>query len=273
MFEKILENNDFYNKLSTVRFSHNNIKKIIQDSFVEYEGEQSVVFFTGLCNMKCAYCYNYKELNSIPKFLELTNDYISDESEQNQIVLNSGLTIGDNTDVNNIKQFEKMLEEYITPLTTAVVWLGGEPFCENLSIYLNVVKSIYPNLKQKVFTNGVNTASIIMSMDYVDMYSIDFKIWRTDSYTIINKNFQSQHNNRDSEIVESSYVNSYVTTIVNTIRYLVLNGKKVEVRTVAAEGVNVDKIKECIKLNFKDEVEHIVTKDMRDNYKQIKALK
>lgn len=119
------------------------ISSVIQDSFQEYNGEQATVFFSKGCNLKCTYCYNYKTV----------------------------------TGSEVLGEFADIFEEYITPMTTAVVFLGGEPtvWGEKLIESIDLVKSKYPHIKIKLYTNGIESDIIKSLHNKIDAISIDFK--------------------------------------------------------------------------------------------------
>ncbi len=62
-----------------------NIKGFVDTSFVDWDGRVSCVVFTGSCNLRCTYCYNFglvlhpEKFESIPE--ELILDFIEEHSD------------------------------------------------------------------------------------------------------------------------------------------------------------------------------------------------
>lgn len=123
------------------------IVSYIEDSFQEYEGEQSFVLFTRGCNMDCCGCYNRSVVCGEAKY-----------------------------------EFEALMNEKITPMHTAVVFLGGEPTIhDDLFRAVMFVKS--RGLKTKIYTNGFLFDRIYSLVDEVDSFSVDFKcLEKTEEY-------------------------------------------------------------------------------------------
>jgi len=119
------------------------LTSVIQDSFQEYEGHHALVLFAQGCNLRCAECYNLKEIMNPTK---------------------------------NIGQAREVIDRYLTPLHDAVVFLGGEPTIHpDLPSLAGYVKSL--RLNRKVYTNGLNPDMVERLNDsgLVDSYSVDFK--------------------------------------------------------------------------------------------------
>lgn len=119
----------------------NNIGSYIIDSFQEYEGEHSLVLFYVGCNMRCKGCYNYNLLSNTERLYDA----------------------------------KELIDKYITPLHTAVVFLGGEPTIHNIVPDLEYAKS--KGLKTKLYTNGLEPYMTyeLRGLELLDAISIDFK--------------------------------------------------------------------------------------------------
>lgn len=119
------------------------IVDIIQDSFQEYQDNQSLVLFCKGCNFKCTDCYNLDTINNKQP----------------------------------IGEAKQVIDRFLTPMHDAVVFLGGEPTIWGYSLVeaARYVKS--KNLKVKVYTNGFNPAIIkeLIDNNLVDAFSVDFK--------------------------------------------------------------------------------------------------
>jgi len=122
------------------------IVSFITESFLEYQDYISLVLFSYGCNFKCSYCYNY--------------DFVTNPKN----IINKDLT--------------SVIESNLTPLTDALVFLGGEPtiYGDELLEISSFVKSQY-NLKVKVFTNGSNPELICngVRLGLFDSVSLDIK--------------------------------------------------------------------------------------------------
>lgn len=123
------------------------ISNVVLDSFVDYKGEQSLVLFARGCNLDCDICYNKKVKAQFPEGKEALD----------------------------------CISEYLTSLHTAVVLTGGEPTIHDLHKTCREIKSRYPNLKIKVFTNAQKPEDIIDSSHLVDFWSIDYKTTSNDT--------------------------------------------------------------------------------------------
>ena len=95
------------------------ITNIIKDSFQEYQNEHSLVLFTQGCNLDCSRCHNRK-------------DMWSTDTEDSVVII----------------------EKILTPLHTAVVFLGGEPTLVDHDLVVSCMAAKKQNKKVKVFTNG-----------------------------------------------------------------------------------------------------------------------
>jgi pyruvate formate lyase activating enzyme len=117
---------------------------LIKESFQEYEGEVSLVFFSKGCDFKCPRCYNLQQMQK--------------------------MDVGD---------ARTLLDRELTDLHTAVVFLGGEPtLWPDLIPLTNYVHE--KGLKTKVYTNGYNPTVIyrLVEKGHVDSISVDFKAIR-----------------------------------------------------------------------------------------------
>jgi len=119
------------------------LTSIIQDSFQEYEGYHALVLFAQGCNLRCAECYNLKE------------------------IMNPSVIIG---------QAKDIIDQYLNPLHEAIVFLGGEPTIHpDLPELAGYVKSL--GLNRKIYTNGLKPDIIrrLNEESLIDAYSVDFK--------------------------------------------------------------------------------------------------
>lgn len=186
------------------------IASYLIDSFTEYEGEHSLVIFTKECNLNCYGCYNKDKM--------LENSY----------------------------SFESVLKENITPLHSAVVLLGGEPTCNpDILNMIGYVKQNYPDLKLKMYTNGLKPQFIFSQIvDNLDAFSVDFKCW-----------------NSNSPILGIEHPN-YREKVLETLKILHDKGKLSEVRTLLSpklKSTELQKIQYIMKNEFPD-VPHILSK-------------
>lgn len=119
------------------------LTSFIRDSFQEYEGYHALVLFAQGCNLRCAECYNLKDICNPRK---------------------------------NVGQALDVIAENLTPLHDAVVFLGGEPTIHNdLPALAGRVKELRLNVK--IYTNGLNPSMVawLNQKKLVDAYSVDFK--------------------------------------------------------------------------------------------------
>ena len=120
------------------------IVSVIQDAFQEYQNEHSLILFSYGCNSDCYHCYN-KETVTNPKNI-----------------------IGSAIDV---------MEKHLTPMHTAVVFLGGEPTIHDKLLDTCWYVKNKLKLKTKIFTNGLLPDKVleINAAGLCDAWSIDFK--------------------------------------------------------------------------------------------------
>jgi pyruvate-formate lyase-activating enzyme len=120
------------------------IVSFIQEVFQEYQDQISLLMCAQGCSFSCPWCH------VLPM--------VKDES-------------------NIIGEAREIAEKFLTPLNTAVVLTGGEPFIWGKDVFDfgYFVKS--KNLKFKIFTNGFHYSDVmaINELGLVDAYSIDFK--------------------------------------------------------------------------------------------------
>lgn len=116
---------------------------IEQDSYQEYTGENSTVFFLKGCNLRCRYCHNKQS-------------WIADED--------SCLTI------------EEAVARSDSPLCTAYVFSGGEPTLHPEAVKEGLKIAKRGGKKTKIFTNGILSPTVleIVAMG-LDSISIDIK--------------------------------------------------------------------------------------------------
>lgn len=127
------------------------IISIIKDSFQEFSGEHSLVLFSYDCNFSCPECYNLKQ--------------VTDDRN----------IIGDGIDI---------IKKNLTPLHTAVVFLGGEPTIHQKGLVECVQFCKERGLKVKVFSNGQNP-DFFREIGYaIDAVSFDVKYVENSSAVI-----------------------------------------------------------------------------------------
>ena len=173
------------------------VKDVIRDSFQEYADEVSLVLFSPLCNLKCPTCSN-KSLWTVSEPL---------------------LTI------------EEALERYLTPMTTAVVFLGGEPtvYEEGLVHAMKCAKS--EGMKTKLYTNGLrpDVLALLVSRGVLDSASVDVKtLSDTEGYLGVN--------------VDSIYLHK----VKQSVSLLKSSNIEVEIRTTAFRGVDTDAVRKWL---------------------------
>jgi len=129
------------------------IVKIIEDDFLNYEGEYSLTFFNYGCNFKCVHCigYNY--------------EYVQDKA-------------------NIIGESLELFDKHINPLYTAITLLGGEPTlfdCEKV-----LLKAKQKGLKTKLFTNGSYPYKLreLLEKGLLDYISLDVKALKNVGNTV-----------------------------------------------------------------------------------------
>jgi organic radical activating enzyme len=177
------------------------ISEVIVDSFQEYSGLQSTVFFSKGCNLNCPWCYNLETLK--------TKNVIGD--------------------------YKVIFHRYINDMTQSVVFLGGEPTIhKDLKECISITKNKFPNLKIKLFTNGLNFEQIKNCYGLIDSISIDYKM------------------NRYNSDVIGKDLSNYLIDINETITFcdkLVSTGNldSVEIRTTKNSFVNHQDVKDIQK--------------------------
>jgi len=119
------------------------VMAIEQDSYQEYTGENSTVFFLKDCNLRCRYCHN-KESWNFPEYKCLS--------------IQSAIEKGD------------------SPLCSAFVFSGGEPTLHPKEVKKGIKMALKRGKKAKIFTNGILSPVVL---DLVAMglsaISIDIK--------------------------------------------------------------------------------------------------
>ena len=177
------------------------IISIIKDSFQEFNGEHSLVLFSYGCNFSCPECYNLKQ------------------------VTNRDNIIGDGVDI---------IKANITPLHTAVVFLGGEPTIHPRGLGKCIQYCKDNGLKVKVFSNGQNSDFFRDYGHLIDAVSFDVKFIRNSLSTIgCNVDF-----------------NLYITLIGTSINYM--RHVPIELRTTIWDSNKdqIEEIKEYCSNNF-----------------------
>lgn len=118
----------------------------IDTSFVDWDGRVSAVAFTGGCNLRCVYCYNFGLVLHPEKFDMVPADYILKYLEENNDFID-GLVI-----------------------------TGGEPTLQpDLAGFCQIVKAL--GIAIKLDTNGTNPQSLQKLIDkgLVDYIAMDVK--------------------------------------------------------------------------------------------------
>lgn len=194
------------------------ITAVIKDSFQEYRGQHSLVLFSHGCNMRCSYCYNLDK------------------------IMDSKNIIGD---------AQKIVDEYITPIHDAVVFLGGEPTIwedDLIDAASNVKKR---GLKVKIYTNALRP-DVIKRLNYlnlVDAYSVDLKTVNNDFSKVIGIDMKLE-----------TYLKLFEETIQDIINYK----KEVEVRTTVYSNLYIFDVEKYM-INNHPTINHIITQDFRKN--------
>lgn len=200
------------------------IMSYIRDSFQEFEGYQSLVLFSQGCNFACNGCYNY------------------DHVTQDEPIANA----------------RSLIENLLTPMHEAVVFLGGEPTIWDRHLIEAVRFVKQKGLKTKVFSNG-SIPSVVTALNaqkLVDAWSLDFKCVR-DSERILGKRIQ---------------IDSYLEALRQSAKNIKKHGISLEFRTTLWSGVTeqLDEIKAYLQLHFPD-VQHIVQRDFNENLRRASA--
>ena len=192
------------------------VHSVIRDSFQEYKDEISLVLFSPGCNYSCPTC---------------SNKLLLDRKELN----------------NPSNQSIEEALAYVTPLTTSLVFLGGEPtiYEEGLVSASQYVKEKYPYLKTKVFTNGYSSKTIrkMAELKTLDALSIDLKTLDNCSKYL------------GISLPSDMYLNS-VFEVIQICREFKI---PYEIRTTAFEGLDIPLIQEYVKEHY-PEAEHIIQK-------------
>jgi pyruvate-formate lyase-activating enzyme len=145
----------------------------------------------------------------------------------------------------------EIIKKYITPMHSAVVFLGGEPTIWGIE-FIAVLKQIRNMpLSIKVFSNGLEHELIleICKLGLVDMFSIDFKC-------VKNVNKMLDVIMQDEE---------YLARVSKSISYVLKYSIGLELRTTSDDGFIINEIIDYAKAHFAG-VPHIINKE----YKKIK---
>lgn len=135
----------------------------------------------------------------------------------------------------------EVLKEKINPLHEGVVFLGGEPtLWDDLPQLIGYVKD--KGIKVKVYTNGLRPEVTKEIVKDTDSFSIDLKTLLDDK-NVLGVDFKD-----------------YLTKVTESIRIILDNNKKLEVRTTKWKGVNHEEIIKFMKNNF-PMVKHIIQED------------
>lgn len=197
------------------------IHSVIRDSFQEYSDEISLVLFSPGCNYHCPTC---------------SNKMLLDQREYHN--------------PNNLS-IEEALEKYVTPLTTAVVFLGGEPtiYGDSLVSASIYVKEKYPHLKTKIFTNGCSPSTInkMLQQNTLNALSIDLKTLNNFSYCL------------GASVTENIYLGNIFTVLSLCEKY----GIPSEIRTTAFDFIDLPSIKEYVSLHYPS-IPHIIQEPLKD---------
>ena len=200
------------------------VHSVIRDSFQEYADEISLVLFSPGCNYRCPTC---------------SNKILLDRREYN------------NPENLSIKE---ALEKYVTPLTTAVVFLGGEPtiYGDSLVKASLYIREKYPDLKIKVFTNGYSPYTIKKMIEWnaLDALSIDLKALSDFPRYL------------GAPVPEDIYLSNIYTVISLCTEHNI----SYEIRTTTFEGLDIPMIKEYVKEHYPS-AKHILQEPLK-NYQQ-----
>jgi pyruvate-formate lyase-activating enzyme len=200
----------------------------IQNSFQEYEDHISLVLFCFGCNLDCCGCYNHEAISNPDNIQGTVKDVI---------------------------------DERLTPLDDAIVFLGGEPtvWAEDLPGDASYAKS--KRRLVKIFTNGTRPAVLreLNRLRLVDFYSIDLK-----TVTDAPKFLRS---------VTPMSTDEYLMLVGESIRSVMLSGVPLEIRTTAWKELDdLDKTIGYVAEHFPG-VKHIVQPDFRDTISKLKMQK
>lgn len=194
------------------------IVSYIQEGFQEYEDHISVILFSQGCNFKCVGCYNYDQ------------------------IVNPDNIIGDAIE---------MIDELITPLHDAVVFLGGEPTIWEKGLPAACRHAKSKGLLTKVYTNGYSPPVVhaLNEEGLVDAYSVDLKAVANVA-PIIGKAISADE---------------YLTAVDETIDDILAHKLPVEIRTTAwIEYPDVSAVESYVRDKYPG-VPHIMQKDFRAN--------
>ncbi|ETR69780.1 MAG: pyruvate formate lyase activating enzyme [Candidatus Magnetoglobus multicellularis str. Araruama] len=187
------------------------IVSVIKDAFQEYEGEHSLVLFSRGCNYNCPTCHNRNFINNKP----------------------IGTAI-------------ELINELITPIHTAVVFLGGEPTIHGEKLIEAIKHAKGLGLKTKVFTNGSWYGFMKELIMIVDSISIDLKALHD---TTVEK-------------ITGIYQEEYADCIITLAREARLHEVNIELRTTNL-SVLPNKELERIKIIIPDGIKHIIQREIQ----------
>jgi len=200
------------------------IVSCIQNSFQEYEDHISLVLFCFGCNLRCCGCYNHPVISNPDNIQGTAKEFI---------------------------------DEKLTPLDDAVVFLGGEPTVWSNDLPGDVSYAKSKKRLVKIYTNGTNPSTVkeLNKLHLVDSYSVDLK-------TVTN----SPKYLRPSKPMSTD---EYLMLVDETIRNIVEARVPVEIRTTSwKELEDLDKTKKYVSEHYPD-VKHIMQKDFRDNMSKL----
>jgi len=196
----------------------------IQNSFQEYEDHISLVLFCFGCNLHCCGCYNY------------------------DTIINP----------DNIKGTAKdFMDEKLTPLDEAVVFLGGEPTIWEEELPGDAAYAKSKHKKVKIYTNGTNPKVVktLSRLGLVDAYSVDLKTV-TDAPKYLNA-------------AKPMSTDEYLMLVGETIKTIIHSGVPVELRTTAwKELMDLEETKKYAIDHFPG-IKHIIQKDFRENIQKL----
>lgn len=194
------------------------IHSVIKDSFQEYEDEISLVLFSPHCNLKCPTCHNKSLRNPPLAFCRTVKDVI---------------------------------EKDITPMTGAVVFLGGEPTVWGSSLVRAVEYVKKYNLKTKLFTNGMKPEVVkeLLNRNLLNSISVDFKATTNISDVL-----------GVDELSDDDYMDTVGKTLDLVSEYLKTHKDfKAEIRTTAFDTIDLDDVKDIVS-NLWGQIPHIIQK-------------
>jgi len=197
----------------------------VQNSFQEYEDHISLVLFCFGCNLDCCGCYNHDTI-------------INPDNIQGTV--------------------KDIIDERLTPLDDAIVFLGGEPtvWAEDLPGDASYAKSKHKLLK--LFTNGTHPEVVkeLNRLRLVDSYSIDLKTV-TDAPRFL----------RPATPLSTD---EYLMLVGESVRSVLASGAQLEIRTTAWKELDdIEKTRAYVAEHFPG-VRHLVQPDFRDNISRLK---